>query len=262
VVWPVGAAIVVALVLLTERRIAVFHDSLSLWQDVVAKDSASVIGHISLGSARLQHGDASEARRQIGLALKLDPGSPDAWIAQSQVDAGNMPRAIADLRQARRVAPDNPLGPYYLAGLLAADGQRAEAIVLYHTAARMLGNPAPAYNDAGELELREGDISSAVADFDAAVAADPDLASAHNNLAGIALSEGGSDATEAAIEQCQAALASEPDDSGACNNMGVALVREGEYAQAIQWFQKAVKIDPNFASARSNLERMTKVSTP
>jgi len=46
----------------------------------------------------------------------------------------------------------------------------------------------------------------------------------------------------------------EPGDFLTWNNLGIAEFRRGRYPEAIQHFEQALDISPNFAFARSNLD--------
>ncbi len=73
---------------------------------------------------------------------------------------------------------------------------------------------------------------------------------AHNNL-GLALAEQGQLAE--AIQHYQRALQLKPDYAAAHNNLGVALADQGKLAEAIAHYQQALQLNPGYPEAHNNL---------
>jgi protein O-mannosyl-transferase len=73
---------------------------------------------------------------------------------------------------------------------------------------------------------------------------------AYNNL-GLLLNNKGQ--TKEAIEHFQQALALKPDYAQAQNNWGVALVKTGRMLEAIEHYKQALQLDPDYATAYNNL---------
>ena len=73
---------------------------------------------------------------------------------------------------------------------------------------------------------------------------------AHNNL-GLALASEGKPAE--AIEQYQRALQIMPDYAKAHNNLGVVLAGEGRWAEAIGQYERALQLEPDYAEVHNNL---------
>jgi tetratricopeptide (TPR) repeat protein len=86
--------------------------------------------------------------------------------------------------------------------------------------------------------------------FQAAVAAAPTNATAHNNL-GSALLDNGQ--VEEAIACYHKAIALDPKHAPAHYNLGMALAGKGQVDEAIPFYQKAIELDPKFAPAHTNL---------
>jgi tetratricopeptide (TPR) repeat protein len=55
-----------------------------------------------------------------------------------------------------------------------------------------------------------------------------------------------------AIEYYERALRIDPNHVNALNNKGVALANQGEYKEAIECYDKALEIDPNYTTAQNN----------
>jgi Tfp pilus assembly protein PilF len=58
-----------------------------------------------------------------------------------------------------------------------------------------------------------------------------------------------------AVQRYMNALSRAPDDPEIHNNLGVVLVHSEKYEQAIGHFKTALKIRPDYAEARQNLQK-------
>jgi Tfp pilus assembly protein PilF len=250
-----GVPLVLILALLTWRQSQVYADNVTLWGDVVAKDPSSDIGHVNLADALLARGQLDAASIQAELALRAGGD-----LVEAALEPGVIAEAHGDLQSARQTYLaassmwfDSAL-PYWHLGLVDRRlGLPDDAIAQFSQAAKHLPNPAPAYEQLGEIALSQHQTAEAEDDFHRALAADPELIDAHNNLAAIALTQ---TADAEADSQCRAALAIDPDNAVACNNMGILLVRRGDTEQARQYFLHALLSDPGFKLAKDNLARL------
>jgi Flp pilus assembly protein TadD len=86
--------------------------------------------------------------------------------------------------------------------------------------------------------------------FQAAVAAHPRTAAAHNNLAGALLDEGD---RAGAVAEFREATRLDPDYAAAHNNLGVALAHQGKLVGAVAAYREAIRLDSKFPLAHSNL---------
>ncbi|MBI2563983.1 MAG: tetratricopeptide repeat protein [candidate division NC10 bacterium] len=72
----------------------------------------------------------------------------------------------------------------------------------------------------------------------------------HNNLGKVYLDQG---EFVQAREEFQAALRLKPDYAFAHNNLGVLLIRQGQPVEARRWLETAIRLDPTYADALGNL---------
>jgi tetratricopeptide (TPR) repeat protein len=149
--------------------------------------------------------------------------------------------------------------------------------------------PTPSASDRieqGRTYFDAGDMDQAVAEFQAAVALEPDNASAHMHL-GAAYGEqarydqAGAELLKAlelkpdyakahtnlcmvywsqnmldqALAECQAALKLDDDDPDTYNHFGVIYLMQEKPAEAIAQFQQAIQLDPDHDWAHNNLGR-------
>ena len=164
------------------------------------------------------------------------------------------------------------------------EGKIQEAIAQYEQALRINPDYAQAHYDLGNAFLREGKIEEAIAQYEQALRIKPDYAEAHNNLGTVlwrrrVRSRKPSPSTSRpcgsipitprrtttsgwlwpngqareAIEHYQQALRIKPDYAEAHNNLGIALLQEGKIEEAIAQYEQALRINPDFAEAHYNL---------
>ena len=101
----------------------------------------------------------------------------------------------------------------------------------------------------GDAFLAEGAKQKAREEFEQALRHDPADEYAHFRL-GELLEQA---QPRAAADHYRAILERTPDNFLTLYNLGNILIREGEYAAAVPYLQKAVRIDPNDAQARAGL---------
>ena len=120
-------------------------------------------------------------------------------------------------------------------------GLEAQAVVAFEQAAQ--GSPsASILYRLGSLLVKTGQTAKARAAYERALALQPDLSEASNDL-GTLLAESGD--LPAAIERFRAALAATPDYPDALNNLGYALLLTGQGAEARELYEKALKLQPD-----------------
>lgn len=152
--------------------------------------------------------------------------------------------------------PDNARALRGLAQLLGARGyalqergELAGAIECYEEALALEPSLAQAHNNLGNAYKASGRAEEAVALYRSAIDADPALAEAHLNL-GIALHEAGQ-LSEAA--RCyRLALELKPALAEASLNLGFLLEQEGDARGARQAYRSAIATRPDFAEAHFN----------
>jgi Flp pilus assembly protein TadD/peroxiredoxin len=128
-------------------------------------------------------------------------------------------------------------------------GLEAAALVAFERAAQASPTASTLYR-LGTLFVKTGETVKARAAYERALALQPDLSEASNDL-GTLLAQGGD--LPAAIEKFQAALATAPDYPDALNNLGYALLLTGRPEEARKLYEKALELQPDFPEALNNL---------
>lgn len=114
-------------------------------------------------------------------------------------------------------------------------------------------NPHASAHDRFEAAVAHhlaGEAEAAIAAYRAALAADPTLAPAMNNLGALLAPMGH---REEAIALFRGAVDTDPTYAEAHNNLGLALAAEGRHAEAIPHFEAALRREPKRASWWNNL---------
>jgi tetratricopeptide (TPR) repeat protein len=159
-------------------------------------------------------------------------------------------------RHLREAAASYPPARYYLATVLAAQGQRPEAIDLFQ--AFIAGQPAQlnqvhlARALLADALMKEQRADEAAAQYRAMLAAHPDDAEAMVLLAAILLRQ---QRFGEAIVLFRQAVALRPGDVSALNGLGIALGSSGQLDEAIVVFRRALDVDPQNIHAQQNLSR-------
>jgi Flp pilus assembly protein TadD/peroxiredoxin len=128
-------------------------------------------------------------------------------------------------------------------------GLDAAAVVAFERAVQATPSPATLYR-LGTLLVKTGETARARTAFERALALQPDLAEASNDL-GALLAQNGQ--IDAAIAQFRTALASTPDYPDALNNLGYALLLTGHDQEARALYEKAIALQPDFPEALNNM---------
>lgn len=123
------------------------------------------------------------------------------------------------------------------------------SITAYESALALMPNHSDIANDLGRLAYRLGMKEVAVQLFEHHRAAHPDCAQGANNLA-CALRD--LHHYEASIEVIRPAIMAHPESPALWNTLGTILAEQGDMANALTFFDEALRLDAAFAKARYN----------
>lgn len=210
--YTAGTVAVAALSVLTWQRCSVWHDSVTLWSDVIRQYPVVPNIYNSRGAAHAEQGNYDAAIADYTQAIGRHANYPDAyhnrgnaWYAKEDYD-----RAIADYDQA----------------------------VLYRP------SYASAYNNRANAWLRKGDIGRAIADYTRAIEADPGYVIAYANRAFAYQSSGN---LAGAVADLNAALAIDKDNPEYLYARGTAHYLAGDRERALADYSAAARFTPRNA---------------
>lgn len=163
--------------------------------------------------------------------------------------AGRLAEAERIYRQVCAADP-NHAGSFHRLGVVAHQLGRPDAAELLKRAVALQPDLAEAHNDLGNVLGAQGKFVQAAACFERAAALKPDFADAHYNR-GLALGNLGRFADAAG--SFQRALALNPQSALAHVHLGNALRAQGRRADAVVHFLRAAELMPESAGAHNNL---------
>ena len=113
--WPVvfasvaAIALVLVLSLVSVRRLAAYHDNLTLWEDAVVYQPDDPVIHNSLSFELAKIGRLQEAIEQCEQAVQLNPNFVDAHnnLGLALLKKGRLQEAIGHFQQALQIRPDS-----------------------------------------------------------------------------------------------------------------------------------------------------------
>jgi tetratricopeptide (TPR) repeat protein len=251
-----GLAVVVcgALLVQTERQIAVWRDGATLGEHALAVGFPSATAHTVIASALLEQDDVGRARLHVEAAIALDPraAGPRALLAELLSRDGKLEAAVVEYRRALALDPRLQFARAAMGRTLVLLGRPGEALAsLTQAQAGGLEVAQPEIEVQIGLALAaQGDLAGAAQHYRAAIALRPDLVAAHANL-GVALTQGGQ-LVDGETELRRAADLS-PDEVRVQGGLADNLQRQGRIAEAIDRWRETVRLAPDDAAAANNL---------
>ncbi|HLX14687.1 MAG TPA: adenylate/guanylate cyclase domain-containing protein [Bradyrhizobium sp.] len=173
----------------------------------------------------------SQARGFFERALELDPDNIEALVGIAAVDAACATLYLADDPDVRLAAAKTAL-------------IKALSWAPQHAAAHMF---------LGIVQLASNRAEQGIAECEHALALNPNLADAHGTLGAAKLFVGRAAETEASVQE---ALRLSPRDESAHRWMGYvgwAKLQLGAEAEAVVWFRRSLKANPNYPPAQFQL---------
>jgi protein O-mannosyl-transferase len=251
----IGAGMVLlASTVVSTRQIAVWRDSITLWQHALAVTSENYIAHNELGIALAAKGRLDEAAAQYSAALRIKPDYAEAHNSLGAVLAreGRVQDAIPHYEEALRFRAGFANAHYNLGLALAGVGRFQEAIAHYSELLRLKPESAvEIHNIIGLALAQQGNFSGASDHYLEALRIDPGFAEAQNNLGNALLRQG---RTGEALAHYTQAVRLKPEYAEAHNNFGFALANQGALDEAITEFSEALRLKPDYTDARNNLK--------
>ena len=272
-VVTLSAVLLLAAGSVTWAHTGVFGNSVTLWQDVVAKNSDSWFARARLAAAwreqadaDLTDGDKDASDQDLKLALVQVQSAAALNPADAQVQliwGGILVRqndssaAVDHLRQATQIDPNLVEARVELATTLLSLKQYQAAIIAMDAALALDSQSSLIHRMLGEAYDGIGDAKRAVAEDNEAIRLDPQNFKARTQLANVLARAGD---IKGAMTQMIIVTQLRPNDPAVWNTLGLLSGRTGrleEMKLAVQFFQHAVDLDPTYAEAKKNLDIAT-----
>ena len=222
-------------------------------------DGGTQAGRFSLRKSTSEFADGVKSIFKRKETPQAEPRSPDPWtnskkakdpdahlyveFARLQEQANNFPNAEINYRLALAKDPKNLEALLALAHLQERMGQPSKAIDLYQKAVTYHPQEAAAHNDLGLCYLGLGQLPTAIVSFERAIAIDPNRKLYRNNIARPLVGMG-------RLDDAYKHLIAVYPPAVTYYNLGYLLSERRDYRGALEHFQKALEIDPNFVEAR------------
>jgi len=290
----VAAALVLCVLgVLTFRQTFIYHDLETLYHDTIAKNPQAWIAYLNL-SAYLDSVEREEEALAVAReGLEVKPTEPRVHaslgnllgqLSERNHDEQQRATAIAHYQEAVRLNPAYT-DVYCSLGFMALRDDHAQAVEYFQKALEQRTNDARALYGLGSVEALDGRWDKAQTLFEQALAYDPNLGEARNDLILALVNQGkrrdairelmlvvretpqrpaahfelaNQWAAEGdfrrAVQHYLEVLRLQPTHVGAVQNLGAALLELGEIDRAIPHLQEALRLDPNNTQARENLE--------
>jgi len=201
------------------------------------------------GFAFKAKGKYDKAIANYDVAIRLDPTKAlyfnnrgTAWIAKGAYD-----KAIADYDVSIRLKPKNIMAFHNRAVAWKAKGELDKAIADYDEAILLDPKKATSYYNRGHARFSTGEYKRVIDDYNEAIRLDPKISVYHNSLAWLLATcpdtkfRDGMKAVEHATRACELSRWKSDTNLG---TLSAAYATQGDFEQAKQWLQKAIKLNP------------------
>jgi tetratricopeptide (TPR) repeat protein len=254
----VATVVLTACMILTERQVAYWRDSETLFQRMIAVTRNNYMAHYNLANLYAREKRVDEAAANYEAAVEEEPNYADAHnnfggllLEQKRYDD-----ALQHYAAAVRI---NPQYLYYfnfanaLADAASArhdTNEFAEAVRTYAQALLLQPDSSEAHNNLGLTWDAQGRETEAAVEFREAVRLKPDFELAHFNLANALARLGKLDES---IAEYAAAVRLNPGRAASFNGLGVCYAMQNKMADAAQQFKEVIRLQPDNAAANGNL---------
>ncbi len=231
----------------TLRRSMVWHDSVTLWTDVLEKYPGNSHALINRAEAAIQMGLAgAQVREDLELAIKKDPKNSFAYFNRGvmRFRENNLAGAERDFAEAVRLDKGNAPAFIGRGSISAMKGDFSSALTDFDRAQALNPLLTDALVNAGSVYLAMGEIATAVKRFEKALSINRDLDKALALLAQARLALGDEAGAAAAAER---ALKLNHISPQALLVRGEMALSSGSFRQALSDFDKVISLEgPTF----------------
>lgn len=208
--------------------------------------------YVNLGIVLIELGHITSAIQNLNIAIKINPTNDEAYfnIANAYKEAKKYSKAILNYKMAIKLNALHSNAYNNMGIALKELAKIDEAVLSYQRAIQIEPYNSKFYNNIGNAFKDQKNYDNAVKAFMKAIKINPKYAEAYNNLGiiFIALNE-----MEKALHSFNAALALKQNYPEAYNNKGIALKKLKIYDDAEICLRKAIYLRSNYAEAYRNL---------
>ena len=225
-----------------------FEEAIKLFEPAVRIDPRSPLPLATLAEAQIQKYQAlkdrkwlDEAGRSVAAAQSLNPDSIRVLLVTGLLNqvAGRYEAALDDYRRVQEREPRNTDALRRIAAVYDAMDMPDRAVAAYRQAIALDPSYFAAYSELGVHYYRRGKYLEAAQEFRNTIERAPGTVQSFINL-GAVMSDLGRDAE---AEQALLSSLQIRETAGALNSMGAIRYYQGRFAEAAEFYQRAVAID-------------------
>lgn len=236
-------------------RAGKFTQAIEAYKEAILADPSNPSNYVTLARLQVFAGKYDEAVTNAQNALLKNPNNPTAhavlgWALGFQEKYGE---AELEIKKALALDPNNALTQAYYAEILINQGDYG----LYDKAAEASKKARDldptmleTHRARGIVLLNTQNLEQAVEEFQAALAINKNIADLHLYLGVTQKALGNYDLAQEAL---LASYALNPTDTIALTELSRAFFADGRYAQAAQYSEEAIKVDPEDPALHGNL---------
>jgi len=215
----------------------------------IAKDPKDEVPRINRAALYLTQNKVDEALGDYDAAVSLNPKKAGNYQQRAVAHKlkGNRDAALADFQKALELEPKNPAALMGRGLIYFATDQHEKAVADFSAVIELSPQSATAYNNRGFNRQLMGDEAGALADYEKALQLSPDYPLCLQNKAWLLATSptdklrDGKRAIQAALKACELNKYQDPGDLKA---LAAAYAEAGQFAEAIGWQEKAMKLLP------------------
>lgn len=241
----------------TYQRNGVWESGLSLWQDSANKSPNKSRPHESLAYYLEQAGRFSESLDHYRRAMQLGSNKETMYINIGNIytKIGYLQYALDCYKAALSICPNYKEASNNAGNALHRLGKFNQAIVYYQKALEIDNTYTSAHVNIANALASTGEFQSAIHHYELADKLDPGNAAIKYNKGIMLMRMSHFAEAEQELEQL---VAYKKDFKEAYNSLGIVREHLGKTKEALESYNKALAIDPNFSDSQKNIERLQK----
>lgn len=196
-----------------------------------------------------------KAIKEFQKALKIDPTNEDALfnLACTYSDIGDTQKSYETFKTLINKNPKHVNAFNNLALMFARQGKYNDALFIYEKGIEQNPDSALLYNNRGNIYFEMGNYVEALKNFKKASDLDPIYSERFYHLGISSYLKEETGGMDDAIKELEQSAKKNMHKSKDVHDLGVAYMERKMYDKAIEAFNNALKIDPNYLSAYINL---------
>jgi Tfp pilus assembly protein PilF len=226
-------------------------EAIPIFTEHLGKNPNNAPVQLTLGRAYVNTKQYDLAIPPLQTALRVNPSQEGAhfYLGIAYSSLGQDEAALQEFLAEIPISPDQDVAYSNAAAIYEKQGKMDEALEYYKKAAEINPQRPELHASLAKIYELKGNQAAAEAEYKALAAADPaNAATTWYNIGAIAYN---SDKNDDAVRAFRRAVDLDPSHGTAHRELGFALVKQGEFAQAVVHFKKYLELMPKAPDAAS-----------